>query len=108
MAGRIAEGMSRDAVYLAWGSPERVTRGSEGGAEFERWRYTELRPVYPGHTWTGFGVGYGLGYGYGGGYRYGRFYPGYAVIDYGPDYVPVTAATVKFRSGKVVGWEERQ
>ncbi len=109
MRGHITEGMSKDAVYLAWGAPSRVTRGSEGGRDFEQWRYTELRPIYSSRVGIGFGYGYGYG-GYGG-YRgrYGRhggYYPGYTMIDYGPDYVPVTSAVVKFRSGRVSGWEE--
>lgn len=98
--GRIAEGMSKDAVYLAWGKPDTVTLGSQSGSPFEQWRYTALQPVYYSNLSMGFGFGYG-GYG-----RHGRYYyPGYAGFDTGPDYIPVTAAVVRFRNETVSGWE---
>ncbi len=102
MEGRVVEGMTPDAVYLAWGRPDRVMRGSENGKPFEQWRFTELKPVY--HT----GLTMGMGYGYAP-YRYGRrggyYYPSYAALETGPDYVPVTSAVVRFSRNRVTGWE---
>lgn len=98
--GRITEGMSKDAVYLAWGKPDSVTMGSQNGQAFEQWRYTALQPVY----YSNFSLGYGFGYGrYG---RYGRGYdPAFIGFDSGPDYVPVTAAVVRFSNDRVSRWE---
>jgi len=97
MRGTINEGMSRDAVYLAWGSPDSVTTGSDNGRQSETWRYATLQPVY--HH------GFGLGLGYGGGFHRGRhFYPGLS-MNLTPSYVPRTTSVVRFRNGRVVAWE---
>lgn len=109
LRGEVAEGMSRDAVFIAWGRPDRITRGSEGGRDFEIWRYTELRPVYSTRIGVGFGGYYGGHYHrHRGHYHYhgGYYHPGYATYEYGPDYIPVTASVVKFRKGRVVSWEQ--
>jgi hypothetical protein len=37
--GRICEGMSRDAVWLAWGRPDQVRHGSRAGDPRETWLY---------------------------------------------------------------------
>lgn len=96
--GRIQEGMSKDAVYLAWGKPDVVTMGSQSGVSFEHWRYTALQPIYHSNLTMGYGFGY-RGY-------YGRHYsPAYFAYDTGPDYVPVTAAVVRFKNDRVVSWE---
>lgn len=96
--GQIAEGMTKDAVYLAWGRPDGVLAGSENGKSTELWRYTRLQPVYRQR------IGMGMGWGYGpycgrGRRHYDPFY------DQGLEYVPVTAGVVRFRNGKVTGWE---
>lgn len=98
MAGRIMEGMSPDAVYLALGRPDRVTRGSRDGKPFELWRYTELQPVYHTNFWAGWGYGpYG--------YRHRYYDPLWLGWDTGPDYIPVTSAVVRFNRNRVTGWE---
>ncbi|MES2707982.1 MAG: hypothetical protein V4726_15425 [Verrucomicrobiota bacterium] len=95
--GRIVEGMSKDAAYLAWGRADSVTTGSQNGTPFELWRYTALQPIYSSNLTLGYGFGYG---------RYGRRYdPAFIGFESGPDYVPVTAAVVRFKNGKVSGWE---
>lgn len=99
--GRIAEGMNRDAVWIAWGPPNRISRGVESGAKLELWRYTGLRPIYTHSIGFGAGLGYHR-FGRNRGYCYDPFYD-YQV---GPTYVPYTAAEVKFRNGKVSGWEK--
>ena len=96
MSGTIAEGMSKDAVFIAWGRPDSITHGSVDGKRVETWTYTSLRSVY-----RPYGMGFGVGY-------YGRYhrhvYPS-AAIAMGPDYVPVTSQVVRFRNDKVVAWE---
>lgn len=41
-AGRISEGMKRDAVYLAWGRPSIIRVGQRSGVDTEFWQYTRL------------------------------------------------------------------
>lgn len=36
---QIREGMSPDAVYIAWGKPDEITRGVRAGQPFETWLY---------------------------------------------------------------------
>lgn len=99
LKGTISEGMSRDAVTIAWGQPDGVSHGSMDGKRVETWRYTTLRSIY--RPYYGLGLGYGYGYGRG----YGRgFYPG-AMFGMGPDYVPVTSSVVRFRNNRVIAWE---
>jgi hypothetical protein len=96
--GQIARGMSRDAVYLAWGAPAGVFQGSRNGRVSERWDYTGTRPVTS--------VGLRGGYGYG---PYGAYgpYSGYGYYGMGPDvvYVPYRRASVWFVENRVDSWE---
>lgn len=67
LAGRISEGMTRDAVYLALGRPSAVRKGSTGGKETEVWRYTNLQPIQTSSMFFGpaapiYGFGVGGGY----------------------------------------------
>ncbi len=100
--GEVDKGMSREAVFIAWGNPDRVQAGEENGKELERWGYLGSYPV----TTRTFGVG--LGYGYGGwggrGYGYGPYSPFW--MGGGPtvSYIPYEAAMVEFKSGKVSSW----
>src|SRR5690606_9295303 len=55
--GAVAEGMSADAVFLAWGRPGRVMSGSRGGRGRERWAYFSTEPT------TSVSIGYGSYYG---------------------------------------------
>ena len=47
--GQIRIGMSRTAVWLAWGSPDRKIIGNMGGGRTETWIYTYYAsyPYYP-------------------------------------------------------------
>ena len=98
--GRIKQGMSKEAVFLAWGNPEIKTDGEDQDARFERWIYTRLTPIYN----TSFGGYYGSGYGYSP-YRYGRR-SGYR---YGFNnevaYVKSKAASVDFKNDRVSRWQ---
>jgi hypothetical protein len=92
--GKIKTGMSADAVYLAWGKPQSVSKGGSGNDSTEKWLYTAQAPVWTNNISVGIGPGYGH---YGGGY-----------YDYGPSitYLPYTAGIVHFTNGRVTKWEE--
>lgn len=95
--GRICKGMSKEAVFLAWGNPGSAPlRGEKAGKAYERWVYTRERAV-PVDT---FGGGW-----HGGPWcRHGWYEPygGMSVM-----YVPEEAATVTFEQDKVTEWESR-
>lgn len=95
--GEVTEGMSKDAVYLAWGKPHEVRQGSRSGKSLETWVYlgSESVPV------RSIGMGYGYGYGYCGPW------PVYEV-GYDVAYRDYVAATVEFERGRVVSWERNR
>lgn len=93
--GQIAEGMSKPAVFIAWGRPDRSTKGSKGGKSFERWSYSGYDAVHG--TSLGFGYGYG---GWGGPFYYdtGLFYQPTVT------YVPYERKYVIFINDRVSEW----
>lgn len=95
--GRICKGMSKEAVFLAWGNPGSAPlKGEKAGKAFERWVYTRERAV-PVHSMGG--GWYGDPW-----CRHGWYEPygGMSVM-----YVPEEAATVTFEKDKVTEWESR-
>ncbi|MDZ4404617.1 hypothetical protein [Prosthecobacter sp.] len=104
ISGVIREGMTRDAVFLAWGRPDRVSVGTNRGKEVEAWTYLGERPVRTFSIGMGFGYG-GFGYGGWGPYGYGGGY-GFPYMGGGPSvmYVPYTAGVVEFSRGRVTRW----
>ncbi len=89
--GRIRNGMSPQAVYLAWGAPNSQPYvGQTGKKRVERWVYTTLQPVTVMNNWP---------------HPYWGRYGWYDAM--GPDtaYIPRTTATVTFENEKVVSWE---
>ncbi|MDA0811810.1 MAG: hypothetical protein O3C21_05390, partial [Verrucomicrobia bacterium] len=44
--GQIEKGMPKSGVFLAWGRPDRVTRGNRDGKDFETWRYNGYQTIY--------------------------------------------------------------
>ena len=91
--GEIAEGMSKDAVAIAWGSPSSVVDGLRNGKQMERWDYEGSQPVF-------LSGGYSQGY-------YGSYgYSGVGVV-LGPQiaYVPYLRSAVWFHRGQVDAWE---
>src|SRR2546425_2116542 len=62
--GQIRSGMSMNAVWLAWGSPEQKTVGEMRGHPSETWIYVENRTAPYGSAYYPF-YGYGPGF-YGG------------------------------------------
>lgn len=100
--GEVAEGMSRDAVFIAWGRPDDVRTGSREGRERERWTYFSRSG---GHS-TSIGISTG---GYGGlhtgvGYHYGP------VVGFGNDpyYPQRVLRSVEFVNDRVTSWESRR
>ncbi len=106
--GRISEGMTKEAVTLAWGRPDRVSERSEGGTLQEIWQYASYRPV------TMSPVDYELAYQ---NYFYSPYWrrrgPYYCDPYYGYGYgfaahtsfQPYLEGEVVFENGKVVSWE---
>lgn len=97
--GRIEKGMPKAGVRLALGSPRSIVHGYRDGADFERWTYTSLRPLYRQNFYGSYGFGHG-------GYCYPGYRRGYGV-GYAPsvEYYPVRSATVWFRGDKVESYE---
>lgn len=93
--GEIAEGMNKDAVYIAWGQPDNVGRGRERGKAIEEWIYEGVRTEYVS-SYRPVPVIYG---------SRGRYY---RTWDYAFDPVLVSYQypykTVLFENGKAVGW----
>jgi hypothetical protein len=110
--GRIREGMSKAAVYLAWGRPDRTRYGSRAGVPFEAWIYTTIRTeIAPGYDPGFYGFGYGrfgwsrryygprAFYGYGYGYGY------YPYLDSDLINYEVPYKTAFFERDRCTGWE---
>jgi hypothetical protein len=92
--GRVEEGMSKQAVFLAWGRPDRAAQGSKNGKAYERWSYAGYDPVYT--------MGFGMGY-WGGGWG-GCYYDRPFLYEPMMTYVPYEAAKVEFLNGSVTAW----
>jgi len=117
-AGKIRSGMSMNAVWLAWGSPEQKTSGEMRGHATESWIYVESRTAPYGSAYYPY-YGYGPGFygGFGGGlgvirtHHHGRFVffgdPFYDPFYY--SYIPPTIAvpykTVTFSNGRVMSFQ---
>lgn len=89
--GRVSEGMSKNAVYIAWGNPDRITYGSKHGIPDEKWLYFgyDFAQV-PSYSF--FPV-------YAGGFVYSDYI-------YSPQYVsmPYVDKGVLFEKDRVVNW----
>ena len=84
--GKIREGMSQDAVYIAWGPPSMRAPGRNRGHVVETWIYNATEAGdYAGPFYYGYPYGYGVGYGFYGGRR-GRLYR--HALYYDPFYDP--------------------
>ena len=114
--GKIREGMSQDAVYLAWGAPNQRGPGRHRGSSTETWIYFDVSAgdYYPPPFAYGYGLGYG--YGYGGSFlhrhRSGRLH---RHVYYDPFYDPFfyrrtsvvsyPERTVSFQNGRVIAFQ---
>jgi hypothetical protein len=102
-SGQIRAGFTRDQVYLAWGSADRVVDGFRFGHPFEAWVYTTYRTVYAGYYYPIYAR-----FGY---YHYYRYWPGfhYRFGFYDPYYdldtIEVPYKTAFFEGNRLTGWE---
>jgi hypothetical protein len=116
--GQIRSGMSQNAVWLAWGSPEQKAGGEMRGHPTETWIYVENRTAPYGSAYYPY-YGYGPGF-YGGGFGYvgvARFHHNHRFIFYGDpfydpfyySYIPPTITipykTVTFTNGRVMSFQ---
>jgi len=112
--GQIRPGMSPNAVWLAWGSPERKITGNMRGHPTETWIYISYETApYP------YGGPYGpWGYGFGPGAAFVRTrHHGHGFIFFGspfydpffyayvPPTIPVPYKIVTFENGRVVSFQ---
>ncbi len=107
--GKIRNGMSRDAVYLAWGGPDQTTTGTVHGRPAETWIYTSsTSSTYPypygwGHRYYGFGY-VGRHHHHHSHFRYG-FDPFYDPFFYYRPTINYPDRTVSFQNGRVVAFQ---
>ena len=118
--GEIRAGMSENAVWLAWGSPDQKVVGNMRGRPTETWIYVHYAS-YP----YGYGYGYPYGpyrYGYGYGFgavgvvrtrHHGRSFVFFGDPFYDPFYysyippsIPYPYKTVTFTNGRVVSFQQ--
>jgi hypothetical protein len=114
--GKIREGMSRDAVYIAWGAPNQRGEGRRGGKSIENWIYFNTTSGDYYGPWGGYGYPYGYRYGLGFGYMrgfHGHYRGGYGLYDpfYDPFFFSNTSVvsyperTVSFQNGRVIAFQ---
>ena len=94
--GQVRIGMSRPAVWLAWGSPDSKVIGNMRGHSTETWIYVHYA-TYPFYPYYG---PYGPGFGFFGDPFYDPFY--YSLI---PPSIPYPYKTVTFSNGRVVSFQ---
>lgn len=114
--GKIRTGMSQDAAWLAWGSPDQKFGGSMRGRATETWVYVTYQSAYPyPYMYRPYFRG-GYGFGYVGLVRshhrhsfvffgdpfYDPFYYSYI-----PPSVPVPYKTATFSRGRVLSFQYR-
>jgi hypothetical protein len=106
-AGRIREGMTQEAVFLAMGRPDRVGFGRRAGKVYETWSYTGQRAITTHHMgmgmgWGGWGGRWG---GWGGPWGMGPVWDPMFMGGPSVTYVPYEAGFVEFMEGRVTGWQ---
>src|SRR5262245_13641627 len=88
--GQIRIGMSRTAVWLAWGSPDQKIVGNMGGGTTETWVYVCYATYYPPYgPWGYFGDPF-----------YDPFY-----YSFFPPSIPYPSKVVTFARGRVVSYQ---
>jgi len=95
--GQIRYGMSRNAVWLAWGSPDSKVIGNMRGHSTETWVYVYYA-TYP-YYYPYYGP-YGPGFGFFGDPFYDPFY--YSLI---PPSIPYPNKTVTFSNSRVMSFQ---
>jgi len=110
-SGQIRNGLSKSAVFLAWGRPDHIRYGNRRGHPYEAWVYTMTwNEVVPDFYPSFYDFGYYRRPGYWPYPRYSRFYGGF----YGPLFDPfpddivsyeVPYKTAFFENERCTGWE---
>ena len=119
--GQIRDGMLPNAVYLAWGSPDRKIVGNMRSRPTVTWVYVHYTTYSYPYPYPFYGPGYGWGYGFGlttvgfaGRHRWhnGRSFlffgsPFYDPFFYSyiPPSIPYPYRMVTFASGRVVSFQ---
>jgi hypothetical protein len=115
--GQIRAGMSENAVWLAWGSPEQKAVGNMRGRPTETWIYVNYTtsPYGYGYPYGPYRYGYGYGFGAVGVVRtrhHGRSFVFFGDPFYDPFYysyippsIPVPYKTVTFSNGRVMSFQ---
>ena len=95
--GRITNGMTKPAVYLAMGHPDNKLITNRDGKMQERWDYYIYRPVYSHRLSPYFNYAHG-------GYRRSKYYGAY----FQPTirYAPHRGTSVHFKQDQVTGWDQ--
>ena len=96
--GKIRYGMSRNAVWLAWGSPDSKAIGNMRGHSTETWVYVYYA-TYPYYYYPYYGP-YGPGFGFFGDPFYDPFY--YSLI---PPSIPYPNKTATFSNSRVMSFQ---
>jgi hypothetical protein len=116
--GQIRAGMSQNAVWLAWGSPEQKAVGDMRGRPTETWVYVTYTSAYPyAYPYHGYGRFYG-GFGFvgiSGGRHHHHHHRSFVFFgdpfydpffySYIPPSIPVPYRTVTFSNGRVVSFQ---
>lgn len=116
---QLSEGMSKNAVFLAWGKADRETESFVDGKNSSTWYYTTLTPSYRQHISGGIILGshynhYPYDHSWHGS-RYSsrrhsrRYHRGsllYPTIGTSVVYSRSDVASVSFKNGKVVAWQK--
>jgi hypothetical protein len=108
--GKIQNGMTPPAVFLAWGPPDGRSEGESNGKRYEHWLYRSLSPVVVQSAWGGWGPGWAWGPGCGW-YRGGIAGPGWGPWGWNNGvatdiaYVHRTSSWVIFVNNRVESWE---
>ena len=104
--GQIRVGMSKAAVFLAWGNPDRIRSGERQGHPFEAWVYTTTRTiVLPDYYYSP-----GL-YFRGGVWRHHHHFYTFGLYSYPFDPYPYVVAdeepykSAYFEGDRCTGWE---
>ena len=109
--GQIREGISKAAVFLAWGNPDRIRSGVRLGHPFEVWVYITTRTtVLPDYYYYYPGF-YQFGYFRGGVWRHNHHFYSFGLYSYPFDPYPdivsyeVPYKIAYFEGDRCTGWE---
>lgn len=95
-SGEVRNGMSENAVFLAWGAPNTPhVKGQDGKKSFIKWNYSTQVPINSYNSGPHYYID---------GYNRNRDHQLYANNQ--TSYIPKIYASVTFTNGKVSSWEK--